>query len=64
MVRDFAKATFVVDTGSLAIVACDVVDSHSADVKRFAPALEKTAETGVNVSKVVADKGYDSEQAH
>ena len=62
--RDFAKATFAADTGSLTIVSCDVADSHNADVRRFAPVLELVKDTGVNVSKVVADKGYDSEQAH
>jgi len=64
VVRDFAKATFAADTGSLAIVSCDVTDSHHADIKRFAPVLELARDTGVNVTKVVADKGYDSEQAH
>jgi hypothetical protein len=60
VVRDFAKATFAADTGSLAIVSCDVTDSHHADIKRFAPVLELARDTGVNVTKVVADKGYDS----
>ena len=64
VVRDFAKATFAVDTGSLVIVSCDVTDSHHADIKRFAPVLALAKDTGVNVSKIVADKGYDSEQAH
>ena len=64
VVRDFAKATFVADVKSLAIISCDVVDSHTHDIKRFAPALESASRTGVNISKVVADKGYDSEQAH
>ena len=64
IVRDFAKATFAADTGSLAIVSCDVADSHNMDVSRFAPVLELVKGPGVNVSKVVADKGCDSEQAH
>ena len=64
VVRDYAKATFAADVKSLAIISCDVVDSHTHDVKRFAPVLESAGRTGVSISKVVADKGYDSEQAH
>lgn len=47
VVRDFAKASLVVDTKSLAIIACDVASSKSADVKRFAPALKLSADSGV-----------------
>ena len=64
VVRDFAKASFAVDTKSLVIIACDVASSRCGDVKRFSPLLEKVTGTGVGVSKVLADKGYDSEQAH
>lgn len=64
VVRDFAKATFVVDVRSLAIISCDVADSHQADVRRFAPALETAGRTGVKISKVLADKGYDAEYIH
>ena len=64
VVRDFAKATLVADVKSFAVISCDVVDSHHADVKRFAPVLETASNSDMNISKVVADKGYDSEQAH
>ena len=50
VVRDFAKATFAADTGSLTIVSCDVASSHSADVRRFAPVLELAEGSGVSVS--------------
>ena len=63
-VRDFAKATFVTDTKTLAVISCDVSDVHSADVKRFAQALTAARRTGVTIAKIVCDKGYDSEKAH
>jgi len=64
VVRDFAKATFVADVKSLAVISCDVADSHSSDFRRFAPALELAKGTGVRISKVLADKGYDAEYIH
>ena len=61
VVRDFAKATFVADMKSLAIISCYVIDSHQADVKWFTPALETAGRTGVKISKVLADNGYDAQ---
>lgn len=64
VVRDFAKATLAVDIESKAIAVCDVVTSHVADVKRFIPVCEKLKDTGIPVSVILADKGYDAEYIH
>lgn len=63
-VRDFAKATLAVDVQSKAIAVCDVATSHTADVKRFVPVSEKLKDTGIPVSVLLADKGYDAEYIH
>ena len=64
VVRDFAKATLAVDVSSKAIAVCDVTTSHTADVKRFVPVAEKLKDTGIPVSVLLADKGYDAEYIH
>ena len=64
VVRDFAKATLAVDVSSKAIAVCDVVTSNTADVKRFVPVAEKLKDTGIPVSVILADKGYDAEYVH
>ena len=64
VVRDFAKVSLAADTGSKAILACDVSTSHTGDVRRFLPVLGAVRDTGVHVSAVLADKGYDAEYAH
>ena len=63
-VRDFAKATLAVDVQSKAIAVCDVATSHTADVKRFVPVSKKLKDTGIPVSVLLADKGYDAEYIH
>ena len=64
VVRDFAKVTLAVDVDSKAVLACDVVTSHAADVKRLVPVLALVKDSGIPVWALLADKGYDSEQAH
>lgn len=64
VVRDFAKVTLAAEIGSKAIAVCDVETSHVADVKRFVPVCEKLKDTGVPVSVLLADKGYDAEYVH
>lgn len=64
VVRDYTKATFVGDVESKAIIACDVSPSNVHDSKRFEPALRLAKETGINIVKILADKGYDSERSH
>ena len=63
-VRDFAMATLARDVQSKAIAVCDVATSHTADVKRFVPVSEKLKDTGIPVSVLLADKGYDAEYIH
>jgi hypothetical protein len=46
------------------VLACGVASSRTADVKRLQPVMEEVQRTGIGVSTVVADKGYDAEHAH
>lgn len=64
VIRDFAKATLAADIRSKAVAVCDVTTSRHADVTRFVPVAEKLKDTGVPVSVLIADKGYDAEYVH
>ncbi len=71
VIRRTGAVGFVGDTpedheGRIVEVAglCDVATSHTADVKRFVPVSEKLKDTGIPVSVLLADKGYDAEYIH
>ncbi|MCL2786216.1 MAG: IS5 family transposase [Methanomassiliicoccaceae archaeon] len=63
-VRGYEKMTLAVDTGTCAILAADSCASNTADVKRLPFVVDDMREAEYNVRCVLADKGYDSEQAH
>lgn len=63
-VRGFVKTSFAANVDTLAIVGCDIVLDHSADVKRIVPLAKKVDSYGFLLGLVLADKGYDSEQVH
>lgn len=63
-VKDFAKASLAVDVDTKAVVACDVATSRSGDVSRFLPLLNMVKESEIDVTAVLADKGYDAEYVH
>jgi transposase len=63
-VRDYSKMSLMIDTSSLMIMSADVCPSNMPDVKRLTYLVDDAKETGFSVSYVVADKGYDSENAH
>lgn len=62
--KDYAKVTLAGDIVTKAVLACDICNSRTGDVKRFAPILKSVKLTSVTIDCVLADKGYDAEYAH
>lgn len=60
--RTFSKASFVVDTSNLLIVSARASSDRRADI-RFMPEHIKDLD-GIDISHIVADKGYDCEGLH
>ena len=63
-VRGYVKTTLAGNVNTLAIMACDVVCDHSADVKRLMPVVESIRGYGFRPVLLLADKGYDAEYVH
>ena len=63
-VKGYVKATLAGNVNTLAIMACDVVCDHSADVKRLMPVVKSIKEYGFKPVLLLADKGYDAEYVH
>jgi len=63
-VRDYAKTTLAVDTGTFAVLSCDVRTTNISDYRLFRPAMMGAMLTGIDISAVCADKGYDDEKIH
>jgi hypothetical protein len=63
-VKDYAKATLAVDTDTFAVLSCDVRTTNISDFRLFRPAVLGAALSGVCITAVCADKGYDGEEMH
>jgi len=63
-VKDYAKTTLAVDTGTFAVLSCDVRTTNISDHRLFRPAVTGAMLTGIDISAVCADKGYDGEGTH
>ena len=58
------KVTLAGNVDTLAILACDVVRDHSADVTRILPTLRQLSTYNFLVDLVLADKDHDAEYVH
>lgn len=63
-IRSYVKTSLAVDTGTLAVLACETSASHVHDVKHVPSILDKLCRGCYDIRYIAADKGYDSEHVH
>jgi len=64
IVRGYTKVSLAVCVHTKAILAVDTVGGRAADITRLNILVDKLSESNNSISHLIADKGYDSEDAH
>jgi len=64
IVRGYTKVSLAVCVHTKTILAADTVGERAADITRLNFLVDKLSESNNSISHLIADKGYDSEDAH
>ena len=64
VIRGYTKVSLAVCVHTKTILAVDTVNTRAADITRLNILVDKLSDLNNPISHVLADKGYDSENAH